>query len=79
MRVKCCMFLAPRSQARLDRERERARQLEDELRAAKADGGRIRSACKEVAENPPQVAQTKHNIPHRFSKQTNLKTPKVRL
>ena len=49
------------------------------MRAAKADGGRIRSACKEVAENPPQVAQTKHNIPHRFSKQTNLKTPKVRL
>ena len=53
-------------QARLDRERERTRQLSEELRAAKCpDGDRIKTAVKEAAAKPPNMAQTNHNIPHR--------------
>jgi hypothetical protein len=65
-------------QARLECERKKTHQLNEDLRAAKSDGDRIKSACKEVAKKPPQMAQTNHNIPHRFQKQTNLRTPKVK-
>ena len=54
------------SQARLDRERERSRQLSEELRLARCpDGERISAAVKEAAAKPPNMAQTNHNIPHR--------------
>ena len=54
------------SQARLDRERERTRQLSEELRLARCpDGERISAAVKEAAAKPPNMAQTNHNIPHR--------------
>ena len=53
-------------QARLEREREKTRTLNEELRAAKCpDGDKIKTAVKEAAEKPPNMAQTNHNIPHR--------------